>query len=153
MEKVSFKKIQRLLEISERERHHEILLTVKNLRELSRSPSPYIIPVIPRPLLVEIVEGENYVIVDLPNLAPGSSSPTKNFETEAVGRELVISTQSEQPSLSREDSDLVPKAYKKDDKDSRLERLPFAKKGSRPAPQASKKGRWVPERIKTLGAG
>ena len=49
-EKASFKKIQRLLEISERERHHEILLTGKNLRELSRSPSPYIIPIIPRPL-------------------------------------------------------------------------------------------------------
>ena len=32
---------------------------------------------------------------------------------------------------------------------SRLERLPFAKNGSRPAPQASKKGRRVPERLKT----
>ena len=129
VEKASFKKIQRLLEISEWERHHEILLTVKNLRELSRSPSPYIIPVIPRPLPIEIVEGEHYVIVDLLNLAPGSSSPAKNFETEAVGRELVISTQSGQPSLAREDSGLVPQAYKKEDKGRSLERLPFAKKG------------------------
>ena len=153
VEKASFKKIQRLLEISERERHHEILLTMKNLRELSRSPSPYIVPVIPRPLIVEIVEGEHYIIVDLLNLAPGSLSPAKNFETEAVGRELVISTQSEQSSLAREDFDFVPQAYKKDDKGSRLERLPFAKKGSRPAPQASKKGRWVPERLKTPRAG
>ena len=86
MEKASFKKIQRLLEISERERNHEILLTSKNLCELSRSPSPYIILVIPRPLPVEIVEGEHYVIVDLLNLAPSSSSPAKNSETEAVGR-------------------------------------------------------------------
>ena len=92
MEKASFKKIQRLLEIFEWERHHEILLTAKNLRELSRSPSPYIIPVIPRLLPSEIVEGEHYVIVELLNLAPGSSSPAKNSETEAVGRELVIST-------------------------------------------------------------
>ena len=69
VEKASFKKIQRLLEISEREWHYKILLTVKNLRELSRSPSPYIIPVIPRPLPVEIVGGEFYVIVDLLNLA------------------------------------------------------------------------------------
>ena len=59
MEKASFKKIQRLLEIFDQERHHEILLTAKNLRELSRSPSPYIIPVIPRPLPAEIVEGEH----------------------------------------------------------------------------------------------
>ena len=85
MEKANFKKIQRLLEIYERERHHEILLTAKNLRELSRSPSPYIIPVIPCPLPVEILEGEHYVIVNLLNLALGSSTPAKNFETEAVG--------------------------------------------------------------------
>ena len=52
VEKASFKKIQKLLEISERERHHEILLTTKNLHELSCSPYPYIIPVIPRPLPV-----------------------------------------------------------------------------------------------------
>ena len=51
VEKASFKKIQRLLEISEWERHHEILLTTKNLRELSCNPSPYIIPVISHPLL------------------------------------------------------------------------------------------------------
>ena len=62
VEKVTFKKIQRLLEVFERERHHEILLTAKNLRELSRNPSPYIIPVIPRPLPSEIAEGEHYVI-------------------------------------------------------------------------------------------
>ena len=79
MEKGSFKNIQKLLEISERERHHEILLTERNLRELSRSPSPYIISVIPRPLPTEIMEGEHYVIVDLLNLAPSNSSPTKTF--------------------------------------------------------------------------
>ena len=129
MEKASFKKIQRFLEISEQERHHEILLTAKNLRELSRSPSPYIIPIIQRRLPVEIVEGEHYVIADLLNLAPGSSSPSKNSETKAVGRELVVSTQSEQPSLAREDSGFVPQAFWNDDRGSCLERLPFAKKG------------------------
>ena len=85
MEKDSFKKIKTLLEISKREQHHEILLTTKNLRELSRNPSPYIIWVIPRPLPVEIVEGDNYVISNLLNLALGSSSPAKTSETEAVG--------------------------------------------------------------------
>ena len=75
VEKASFKKIYKLRKISERERHHEILLSTRNLRELSRGPSPYIIPVIPRPLPTEIVGGEHYVIVELLNLAPGSSSP------------------------------------------------------------------------------
>ena len=104
VKKASFKKIQWLLEISKRERHHEILLTAKNLRKLSRS----IIPIIPRPFPAEIVEGEHYVIVDLLNLAPDSSSPPKNFETEAVGRELVINTQFGQPSLAREDLPCPP---------------------------------------------
>ena len=140
MEKASYEKIQRLLEISEWEWYHEILLTMKNLRELSRSSSPYIIPVISRPLPVEIVEGEHYVIFYLLNLAPSNSFEAKNFETEAVGQELVISTQSGQPSLAREDSGLVPQASKKDDRGSRVDRLPFAKNGARPAPQASKKG-------------
>ena len=110
VKKASFKKIKRLLEISERERHHEILLTVKNLRELSRNPSPYIIPVISHPLPLEIMEGKLYIIADLLNLAPGSSSPAKTSETEVIGRELVISTQSGQLSLAREDSGLVPQA-------------------------------------------
>ena len=70
MEKISFKKIQKLLEISEQEWHNEILLTARNLRELSRNPSPCIILVIPCPLPTEIVEGEHYIIVDLLNLAP-----------------------------------------------------------------------------------
>ena len=127
MERASFKKIQKLLEISERERHHEILLTARNLRELSRSPSSYIIPIIPRPLPTEAVEGEHYVIADLLNLTPGSWFPAKNLEIEAFGLELVISTQPGQHSLAREDSGL--------------------------APQASKKGRWVPERLRAPGAG
>ena len=63
MEKAGFKKIQKLLEIFERERHHEILLTMKNLHELSRNPSPYTLLVIPYSLPKEIVEGEHYVIM------------------------------------------------------------------------------------------
>ena len=142
-----------MLEISERERHHKILLTTKNLRELSRSPSSYIIPVIPRLLPAEIVEGEHYVIADLLNLAPGNLSLAKNFETKAVGRELVISPKPGQPSLAREDSGLVSQTYKKDDRGSRLESLPLTKMGSRLAPQASKKGRRVAERLKMPRAG
>ena len=108
MGKIGFKNIQKLLEISERERHHETLLTIRNLRELSCNPSPYILPVILRPLPSKIEEGEHYVIVDLLNLAPGSSSPAQTSETEVVGRELVISLRTEQPSLAREDSGPTP---------------------------------------------
>ena len=91
------------------------------------------------------MEGKHYVIVDLLNLAPSNSSPAKTSETEIVGRELVISTQPGQLSLAREDFGLVPQASKNVDRGSCHERLPFTKKGSRLAPQASKKGRRVPE--------
>ena len=64
VEKDGFKKIKKLLEISKLERYHEILLTVKNLRELSYNPSPYTLPIISRPLPAEVMEGEHYIIVD-----------------------------------------------------------------------------------------
>ena len=50
MERASFEKIRRLLEIFEQERNYEVFLTVKNLHDLSRHPSPYSVPIIPRPL-------------------------------------------------------------------------------------------------------
>ena len=103
VEKASFRKIQKLLEIFEQERHHKILLTVKNLRELSRNPSIYTLPVIPRLLPAKVVEDENYVITHLLTLISGSSSPVQTFETEVVCLELAISLQPEQPSLVRED--------------------------------------------------
>ena len=92
VERASFEKIQRLLEISEQERHHEVLLTAKNLHDLSRHPSPYSVPIILRPLPSKIVEGEHFVTEDLLNLIPGSSSLTREAESEATGRELVIGT-------------------------------------------------------------
>ena len=146
MEKAGFKKIQKLLEISEWERHHEILLTVKNLHELSRNPSPYTLPVILHPLSIEIVEGEHYVITDLLTLVLGNLSLTQTSKIEVVSRELAISLRPEQPSFVREDPDIAPRVSKEVDRGSRLKRLPFMEKGSRRAPQASKKGRRVPER-------
>ena len=50
MGKAGFINIQKLLKISEQEQHHEILLTVKNLHELSHNPSPYVLPANLRPL-------------------------------------------------------------------------------------------------------
>ena len=93
VERASFTKIQRLLEISEQERHHEVLMTVKNLHDLSCHPSPYSVLIIPRPLPSEVVEGEHFVVADLLSLIPGSFSSVVEEESEAAGRELVISTQ------------------------------------------------------------
>ena len=77
VERTSFAKICRLLEISEQERHHEVLLTVKNLHDLSHHPSPYSVPIIPRHLPLKVVEGEHYVATDLLSLISSGSSPSQ----------------------------------------------------------------------------
>ena len=58
----------------EAERNHELLLVMKNLRELGGRPFPYIIPIVPRSLPAEVIEGEHFVLVDLLKLVTGSSS-------------------------------------------------------------------------------
>ena len=72
MEKARLDHISRLLEITERERNHELLLSLKNLQELGVSPFLYIVPVLPHPLLAEPLKG-HFDLVDLLKLMPGSS--------------------------------------------------------------------------------
>ena len=63
-----------LLEIIERERHYELLLSVKNLQELGTSPFPYIVHALPRPLPSEVFKGEHFVLADLLKSLPEGSS-------------------------------------------------------------------------------
>ena len=81
VERASFVKISKLLEISEHERHHEVLLTVKNLHDLRRHPLPYNVLIIPRPLPSEVVECEHFLAADLLSLILGGSSPTMEVES------------------------------------------------------------------------
>ena len=66
-------RIRRLLEITEREHNHELLLFSKNLQELGVSPFPYIVPFLLCLLLEELVKGEHFILTDLLNSIPGSS--------------------------------------------------------------------------------
>ena len=151
VERANFAKIRRLLEISEQEMHHEVLLTVKNFHDLSRHPFLYSVPIIPRPLPSEVVEGEHFVAADLLKLILDGSSPAKEAKSEATGRELVISTQFAQPSSTSEDSDPAPQAPKQVEGGGRLEHPLLAIKGFRFVPRMlkKKKGR----RQKAVGAG
>ena len=106
-----------------------------------------------RPLPIEIVEGEHFVTADLLNLLPGSSSSSREPETEAVGWELVICALPEKPSSASEDFSLAPQASRQGEGGSRLERLPLVRKGSRPAPRAVKRKKGRPEQKKVPGAG
>ena len=58
----------------EAKRNHELLLMVKDLRELGGSPFPYIIFIVPRSFPAEVIEGEHFVLVDLLKLVSSSSS-------------------------------------------------------------------------------
>ena len=81
---------------------------MKNLHDLSRHPSSYSVPIIPRPLPLEIVEGEHFVAADLLSLILDGSFLDREADNEAMGRELVITTQPTQPSSASEDSDPAP---------------------------------------------
>ena len=92
--------IGQLLKIMEAERNYELLLTVKNLRELGGSPFPYVTPIVPCSSLAKVIEGEHFVLADLLKLVLGSSSqptPTQEDQTEGVARTLVRFARVSQP--------------------------------------------------------
>ena len=74
LEKASLDRIIRLLEITEGERNHELLLSMKNLQELGANTFPYIVPVIPHLLPEELIKGEHFILADLLKSIPSSSS-------------------------------------------------------------------------------
>ena len=86
VEKSSFEKIRRLLEISEQERHYKVLPTRDNISAVRRNPAPYTLPVIPRPLPLDVVEREHFVIADLQHLVSSSASPSGGLVVEASSR-------------------------------------------------------------------
>ena len=83
VEKSSIEKIRRLLEISERERHCQVLLTRENIYVVRNNPAPYTLPVIPRPLPSNVVEGEHFVLTDVRRLASSSVSSSRDLVVEA----------------------------------------------------------------------
>ena len=44
------------------------------MHELGACLFPYIVPIIPRPLLEELIKGEHFILADLLKSIPGSSS-------------------------------------------------------------------------------
>ena len=83
VEKPSFEKIRRLLEVSERELHYKVLLTLENISVVRHNPTPYTLPVIPRPLPSDVVEGEHFVVADLRRLVSCSASSSRDPAVEA----------------------------------------------------------------------
>ena len=90
VEKASLEKICRLLEVSEQERHYEVLLTLKNLADVRRSPTPYRVPIIPRLLPSEIVGKEHFITIDLLYFLAGHAPSPGDPEAEALSREQAL---------------------------------------------------------------
>ena len=76
MEKSSFEKIRRLSEISKQEQHYKVLLTPDNISTVRRNSALYTLPVIPRSLPSDVMEGEHFVIADLRRLVSSSARPS-----------------------------------------------------------------------------
>ena len=79
VENSSIEKIRRLLEISERERHYQVLLTRENISTVRHNLAPYTLPVIPRSLPSNVVEGEHFVLADVRRLVSGSARSSKDL--------------------------------------------------------------------------
>ena len=116
VKKASLERIQRLLDITEGEHNHELLLSVKNLRELGASPFPYIVPVIPCLLPVVLVRGEHFTLAELLKSIPGSSAQVRSAQetqAEIAERALGSFVQPDQSPLAEQDSQPASQAANK----------------------------------------
>ena len=110
VEKSNIEKIRRLLEISERERHYQVLLTRENIFAVRHNPAPYTLPVIPRPLPLNVVEGEHFMLADVRRLVSDSASSPRDLIVEASSRVQGDRSASRSPASSSRGSDLSPAA-------------------------------------------
>ena len=95
-----------------------LLLSVKNLRELRTNPFPYIVLVIPCPLLTKLVRGEHFVLADLLKSILGSSSQVgfvheQEPQAETIEEALTSFVRPNQSPLVEQDSQSAPYMTKK----------------------------------------
>ena len=125
VEKSSFKKIRRLSEISEHERHYKVLLTPNNISVVRHNSTPYKLPVTPRPLPSDIVEGEHFVIADLRRLISSSARPSGGPVVEASSRVQGAGSASGSSTSPSEDSSSAYPIPSRRTRSSHSERMPL----------------------------
>ena len=138
MEKASLEKIRWLLEISEQDRHYEVLLTPKNLVDVRRNLTPHNIPIIPNSLPSEIVDGEHFITANLLNLTAGSVSSSKVLDAETSSRELVSRTLSGSSASTSGGSDSTQPVPSRGERGYRPESLPLPRTGTSFTPRVLK---------------
>ena len=125
VEKASLEKIRRLLEVSEQEHHYEVLLTLKNLANVRRSPAPYSLLIIPRSLPLEILDGEHFITSDLLSLLVGSEPSTGDPEAEPSHLEQALRASSVPSTSTSGDSSSTSPGPGREEKGIRPTRLPL----------------------------
>nr|CAN72789.1 hypothetical protein VITISV_025818 [Vitis vinifera] len=66
VEKASFDRLNKLFKITTIERHHQTLLSARNLLAVVQEPQPYVLNIFLRQLPKVVVPGEHFVLKDLP---------------------------------------------------------------------------------------
>ena len=149
VEKASLEKIRRLLEVSEQERHYEVLLTLKNLVDVRWSPAPYSLPIIPRALPLEIVDREHFITSDMLSLLAGRAPSTRDPEAEASHREQASRASSIPSTSTNGDSSSASPGPSRDERGIRPTKLPLPRKGTSSAPRVSQIGKKGTSRVKS----
>ena len=135
VEKFSCKKIHRLSKISKQERHYKVLLTPDNISVVRRNPTPYTLPLIPRPLPSDILEGEHFVIANLRRLISSSARPSSDPVVKASSRVQGAGSASGLSTSPSEDSSSAHTVPSRRTRNSRPERLPLLEKVAGSAPR------------------
>ena len=115
-----------------------VLLTLKNLADVRRSPAPYSLRIIPCPLPSEIVDGEHFVTSNLLSLLASSALSSKDPEAEASNQEQVSRASSVPSTSTSGDSSFASPGPGRDARGIHPARLPLPRKRIGSCPRVSK---------------
>ena len=138
MEKASFEKIRRLLEVSEQECHYKVLLTSKNLADVRHNPTFYNLPIIPCPLPSKFIDGEHFFNDDLLRLISGGASTSGGAEVEIADRRSMARSPSGPSTSNSGGSGSTQPGPRRGKGGSPPERLPLPSRGGKSASRVLK---------------
>ena len=88
VEKASFDRLNRLFEIAAAERSCDMLLSAQNLLSVTREPQSYVLNILPRRMLEEVVAREHFVLQDLPFYAAVQKADARTRKARLTNREV-----------------------------------------------------------------
>ena len=101
---------------------------------MRQNPAPYSLPIIPRPLPSEIVDGEHFVTTDMISLIAGNASPSGDPEAETSNQEQVSRAPSVPSSSTSGDPSPASPRPSQGERGIFPTRLPLSREGDRVLP-------------------